>query len=263
MSEPDFSQVEPFEIRILKWQKFNARPDIKMSSWFRFEHNFHDKPEFDSFTHSDLAVWVYLLCLASKTNNENVKVYPSHAQRLGKISPSQLLSTIEKLNKIEAIATLDVHPRTHTYAAVTSTYADVRIRALQDKTVHHKTEQDRTLQEVLVEKKGYPDDFNLVWEKYGRRGDKKAAFHAWKDLKLSDKDSLVLNSAIEKYVAANEWKFRKHLCRFLKSEWRELEQAPSELSQPGLTGQKETLESSLQKAKERLQERFGATHETK
>lgn len=68
----------------------------------------------------------------------------------------------------------------------------------------------------------YPQVFTEAWEAYGRRGDKKAAFEAYKALNLTEVERAKLTSAIETYCKDTEWKFRKHFCRFLKTDWREV-----------------------------------------
>lgn len=69
----------------------------------------------------------------------------------------------------------------------------------------------------------YPRDFDEVWVKYGRRGDKKAAYEVWKTLTLTEVEIAMLHRSIDRYAANNEWKYRKHLCRYLKTDWREVE----------------------------------------
>lgn len=70
----------------------------------------------------------------------------------------------------------------------------------------------------------YPEEFQTLWVKYGKVGDKKAAFDVWKDLGLSEIEIASLSRSIESYVKNRpDPKFRKYFCRFLKTDWREPE----------------------------------------
>lgn len=78
-----------------------------------------------------------------------------------------------------------------------------------------KTKKKRTPAHRLV----YSSEFEFVWKTYGRRGDKAEAFSVFQDLDSSEQE-LVLK-AVKVYVAKNpELQFRKHLQRFLLSDWR-------------------------------------------
>lgn len=73
----------------------------------------------------------------------------------------------------------------------------------------------------------YPDEFEKLWTTYrpklGSRGDKGAAFKAYRDLELSADESEVLAQAIPKYLADCTAKKRieQNFSTFLRSDWRE------------------------------------------
>lgn len=68
----------------------------------------------------------------------------------------------------------------------------------------------------------YPQDFETVWLKYGRIGDKKEAYDQFKALGLKPDGVGHLEKAISGYFRkVPEAKFRKHFGRFLKMDWRE------------------------------------------
>lgn len=61
----------------------------------------------------------------------------------------------------------------------------------------------------------YPDDFELLWSSYGRRGSKQEALREWKKLTTEEKDRAI--SMCPAYCAEQpELKYRLHLCRYLK-----------------------------------------------
>lgn len=129
---------QEIEITILNWEKFNPRRDVKQSSWFRMEHGLFEKPEFYQFDHSEICLWVYILCLASRKNGPTVTLYVLHANRVGRFDDKTIESGLEKLNDIEVITykhvTRPVRTRTPT----------VRRRALRDETRRDDTVRDVT-----------------------------------------------------------------------------------------------------------------------
>lgn len=73
----------------------------------------------------------------------------------------------------------------------------------------------------------YPEEFETLWKLYERRGDKKAAFGVYKQLKLNDDALAALTQGITNYVKSTpEVKYRKHFERFLKTDWLETAQTP-------------------------------------
>lgn len=209
-------KVTEIYVEIINWNKFNPRKDVKHSSWFRFDHSIFEHPDFDDFTHSDMVTWLYLLSLASKCNGKDIVVHTMHAERLARINFKDLVTALHKLNKINAITfkhvTSTLRRRTDSIAHVTSTCS----------TRRDGTRRDGTRTNVGI-RMSYPQEFESIWVKYGKRGDKKAAFDEWDKLNLTELEMAMLNRAIDRYVQNNELKFRKHLCRYLKTDWREVE----------------------------------------
>jgi hypothetical protein len=69
----------------------------------------------------------------------------------------------------------------------------------------------------------YPQAFESIWVKY-KRGDKRAALEEWNKLNLSELEIAMLSRSVDRYVQNTpELKFRMHLSRFLKTDWREVE----------------------------------------
>lgn len=119
-------KITEIYVDILNWGKFNPRKDVRQNSWFRCEHSLFDNPEMINFEQSDIIVWLYLLCLASKKNNNEIVLYIAHAERIAKLSLGQVVNALYKLNDIKAIVFRYVTPTSRRrYADVTSTIADV------------------------------------------------------------------------------------------------------------------------------------------
>ncbi len=91
-------------------------------------------------------------------------------------------------------------------------------------------EYNSTIQQLDPKKKSvgirtnYPQEFQEIWDLYGRRGDKKAALEEWRKINPSQIEIAMLQRSIDRYVKNNpDLMFRKHLCRYLKTDWREVE----------------------------------------
>lgn len=79
----------------------------------------------------------------------------------------------------------------------------------------------RTLVGIRTE---YPHVFQDLWLKYGKRGDKKAALSEWNKINLTEMEIAILHRSVDRYVQNTpELKYRKHFCRYLKTDWREVE----------------------------------------
>lgn len=106
-----------FTVSIPNWDKFNPRKDVKHPSWLRLEHDFFTKTDFFSFKSAELLAWVYILTEASKASSSLVTLSVEHANKVGRIKPSDLASAIAKL---KANGSLLEHAQ-----SVTSKHVDV------------------------------------------------------------------------------------------------------------------------------------------
>lgn len=56
-----------FKVKILNWSKINnKRKDVKLSTWFKFKHDFFDDEKMFDLTHEEKLFWIYILCECSK-----------------------------------------------------------------------------------------------------------------------------------------------------------------------------------------------------
>ena len=65
-------------------------------------------------------------------------------------------------------------------------------------------------------KPAYSQDFEDVWQLYGRKGSKKLSYPIWK--KLSEAQRLAATEHIPKYTKSNDKQFLKDFERYLKAE---------------------------------------------
>jgi hypothetical protein len=94
------------EINIKNWEKFNPRKDVKSTSWFRFENNFFDDPDFYCLKNDQKLIWIYLLSISSKEYCSAIKINSIQMQEILKIPENFIFETLTKLEKeIQCITT--------------------------------------------------------------------------------------------------------------------------------------------------------------
>ena len=94
---------DTIEIEIKNWEKYNARSDVKRSSWFRFEHSLIDDPDFYDFSGDEFKAFIYILSQASRKNSGRIKLNFEHASRASRVSKPSLLSAIKKLKELQIL----------------------------------------------------------------------------------------------------------------------------------------------------------------
>jgi hypothetical protein len=101
-------------VTIRNWKKYNYRIDLKKPSWFRFENSFFEEPDLYSLNLEEISVFIYLLCLASKKNEETISINKDHAKIVARIPEKTLLAAISKLKALDKITYADVTSTSHT-----------------------------------------------------------------------------------------------------------------------------------------------------
>lgn len=86
-----------FWIKIVNWEKYNPRKDIKEPKWFAFYNRMVEDEDFDQFKHGEFKTFIYLMSKASQKNHPVVFVQPSHAFRVCNISHKDFTSAVKKL----------------------------------------------------------------------------------------------------------------------------------------------------------------------
>lgn len=146
------ARITEIYVTILNWERFNPRKDVKQSSWFRFEHSWFENPDFFDFTHTEKLIWVYILSLASKKNASEIIIYSSHALKIADFSIEDLLSALQKLNKIKAIVfryvTSPIRGRTRTIGSGTYTNGSVTDTCSTNETRRDETRRDDHVNEI-------------------------------------------------------------------------------------------------------------------
>jgi hypothetical protein len=210
-------KIKEIEIVILNWEKYNPRKDVKNSSWFRFEHNLFDNPNFYNFHPLEILFFIYLLTVFSKKSADFSKkssnffrIFPIHAERMSKVRQTYIHSALKKLNEINIIeysyVTSASRPRN---VHVTDT---LQIRALRNVTIRNDTKKEELL----------PFNFEILYKKYPLKKGKEEGIKRCKLLITTQEEYDQLSLAIDRYsidIVKNktESKFIKHFSTFIEN----------------------------------------------
>jgi ribosomal protein L19E len=126
-------RVDRIEIEILKWGKYNKRPDIKRPWWMAISNTITEDVDFFSFTHGEFKVWIHILGAASKKCSGKISIDPAYIEHFCRVKKAETLSAIDKLLKLGVIS-----------KSVRDPYA-IRTEPVRDPyaTLQDKTGQDR------------------------------------------------------------------------------------------------------------------------
>jgi hypothetical protein len=92
------------EIEIIGWEKFNPRKDVNNPSWFRLEHSVMFSPEWDHFDAQEIAIWIYLLSMASFTRKHVFKTSAESIAQRARADIEKVHSALEKLKEMDCIS---------------------------------------------------------------------------------------------------------------------------------------------------------------
>lgn len=201
-------------LKILNWEKINARKDVSNPSWFKFKHKFFDDPDFYSFTPEERLIWVYLLCETSKKNeNGIITVNSEHCHRSTGVSFTVLNSAIKKLKQLQIVEVRTLRGR----------YADVSLTgAREDKIRLDKIRKENTYAQTVETVRASVFNFDLIYQEYPRKIGKKKGIEKCKAIIKTQKDFEKVLAAVKKYAKhCVEQKFEaqyiKHFSTFMAS----------------------------------------------
>ena len=99
------------KITVCNWDNFQLRKDVKVSSWFRFEHNFFTDHKFFTLDNDEKIIWINILCTASMESKSEIFYNLELASRLTNVKVHKIENTLEKLKQFQCI---DYQTRTRT-----------------------------------------------------------------------------------------------------------------------------------------------------
>lgn len=115
--------AEIIEIEVVNWKKFNGRSDCD-ASWLRLENRLFESDDMYRMDGAEIAVWIYILCQASKKKNGRFKLDFEIAVGRIKVTENIIRSAMKKLNES---GILQIHGRPRTSADVDVTSPDVDV----------------------------------------------------------------------------------------------------------------------------------------
>ena len=129
--------MQVIEVKILKWDKYQLRKDIKNPWWFATHNDLWRSPEFSLFNCEEKVVWYALLAVASKEQKPQVKFELGYFAQNAGVDKDSVLTAIEKSKENKW---LDV----------------IRTESVQNlyeiRTLHNRTRQNKTLQNITNNK---------------------------------------------------------------------------------------------------------------
>lgn len=128
------NNVKELNITINNWKNYVARSEIKNPGWFRLDRDFYENETYFDLSPVDRAIFVYLLCQATKVNTSgsfNLKI--PHAIRFVNVTYEEIMETIHKLEIKGVLASEEV-----TLRACNEDVTDtLRTRALRNGTLRN------------------------------------------------------------------------------------------------------------------------------
>lgn len=149
-------------VRISNWEKYNARKDVKNSSWLKLQHDFFTNPHFHNFSPEERLAWVWMMCERSRLKEQTFHQYSHQGfHRWTGLDPSVLVSCISKLVKERIV---EVRTSRGRHVSVTQT----------SPTLHKITKEENpkphSLRSLVVgsDLKNFEEAYNLYPRKIGR-----------------------------------------------------------------------------------------------
>lgn len=155
--------MKTIRIKIVNFEAYKGRGDVKHNSWFRCSNRLLEDHEFFNFTHEELLVWLYLLSISSQKNTSDIVVSYQHAHQVCRLRPAAVTSALEKLRNISCIEIARTRTLRGRYANDTQTCAT------RQTDITDITEQDTTVTARPAKPPAPPTNLELnrkIWEAY-------------------------------------------------------------------------------------------------
>lgn len=196
------------KITIQNWEAYNPRKDVKTPSWFRLSHGIFEDSDFYDFTHTEIAVWIYILSQASRKNCDTIAVNLQHVERIGRFKIKDFFTAVEKLQSIQCILVDDTRT--------------LRARDADDRSTNATNERTNDTHEHSA---SVPArfDFEALYSKYPRKVGKTQGIKRCETQIKTQEDYDLLSRSIDNYarqVKDSEPKFIKHFSSFM-GVWRD------------------------------------------
>ena len=161
------------KITINNWHEYQLRKDVKVSSWFRFEHNFFTDHKFFTLDNDEKIIWINILCTASIESKDEFEYNLDLVSRLTNVKVHKINKTLEKLQSFQCIK--------------------LQTRTRNEHDTHTCLQTDRQT-DKQTDKKDF--DVDIIYAVYPRKEGKKSGYDKLKKLISSQEEyDLILNGA--------------------------------------------------------------------
>lgn len=207
-------------VTIKRFKEFNYRPDVKASTWFRFEHKFFSDSQFFDFSLSERCAWIYILCEASQNNKATVTINIAHLEKIGGIKLKDFDSALFKLQRNGTIDTNLQERRVEVTPTLRGRNEhDTGTGATDERT------NERTITPISGLRQTENFDFESVYAAFPKQVGKKKGISRLKAQIRTQEDFVAVTLACANYVAycqrqKLEHRFIKHFSSWT-SEWED------------------------------------------
>jgi hypothetical protein len=198
-------------ITILNWEKYNPRKDIKSTSWFRLQNSLFEDPNFFDFSPEELLLWIYLLSMASKKQDGQVRLSLAHAEKIGRLTLGIIESALEKLKSLGCVEVRLKQREEHVTLLSPAPHATDVTNEKNDTNITNVLDVAQT-QTVMN------FDFELIYNEYPRKEGKQEGFESCRARirTRSDYDKLLM--AVKNYrLRCDRHKVEKKYIRYFSN----------------------------------------------
>jgi len=104
-------------VTVLNWSKYNPKRAQKSYTWLRLNNDVFSSQDLHGLTLEEKAVWIYLLCFASRKNTGTIEINAAHASHLLGTKTAKVDKALKSFEKLGLVA-LSLH---HTTPSTTPT----------------------------------------------------------------------------------------------------------------------------------------------
>lgn len=84
-------------VKVPKFKDYRPRKDIRHPSWLKLSNRIMEDEDFYAFTHEEICVFIYILCLCSQRDADTVLLNFEAAERKCRLKKDVVLSALTKL----------------------------------------------------------------------------------------------------------------------------------------------------------------------
>jgi len=213
------------KIKIINWNKFNPRTDVKRPSWFRLDNRLIEDPKFYDFTGDEFKILIYLFSMASRENSATFATIFGAMSRILNTTEKTIETTLKKLQQRHVVTFSTLRGRyAHgfdSHVDDTSSHATLHNKTLHNTTKHNTPEITQGVQGGTPSKSAR-FDFKSVALMYPNPRGRSEGIARLQKLITSQDEFERFSKAVKNYseqtrLDGTEQKFIKHFSSFVGS----------------------------------------------